>query len=179
MIVFPSRRLRCPSEIAAASAAIEERGCERDRADAQALTENGFASWHALAAAHAMSIETAIGGLPLPCDAAGARLLEGTRRFLKSDSWLQCVSLDWSLGDVFGLDGWSPLERRELLGLVPSAAFAPKVGRKLLDISAAGAEFQDPDGCLKRFRRPSLIAPDAGDAVLWWQAEALINAEAA
>lgn len=174
------RRPPCPSDVAELAAMIADRdGCDPDDAELRALAEHGLTSWHHLATAHAARIEREIGRLPPPCDAAGSRLLAGTRRLLASAAWVQCIARGWSLEDVFGLDGWSPFERRELLGLVPAAAVAPKVGRKLLAIDAAGAEFQDPAGCLTRFRRPSLVAADAGDAVLWWASEALVNAEVA
>jgi hypothetical protein len=111
--------------------------------------------------------------------AAGARLLKGTRPFLGTGQWLQCLRLGWTLADVFGVDAWSPLDRRDVLGLVPGAAFSPKSGRVLEALTNAGAVFRDPDGREIQFRRPSLHAVDAGDVVPWWRSEALINLESA
>jgi hypothetical protein len=173
-------KLPCPSDVDEAAALIAEGdGCGDAEALRRALEAAGFPSASALARAHAARIEIDLDRLPPPCDAAGDRLLRATRRFLGSPSFVACVVGGWPLSDIFGVDEWSPLARPDVLGLVPAAALAPKAGRKLEAVTAAGASFRDPGGRAVSFRRPSLFAADAASAVLWWRCAALQNAEAA
>jgi hypothetical protein len=127
----------------------------------------------------AAMVRLALDLVPGPVDATGARLLTASRRFLLSPWWPQCLAAGWTIADVFGCDELRPLERSELLGLVPRVAIAPKAGRRLVAVTDAGATFLDPDGREIDFRRPSLDVAAARFAVCWWSSPALVNSEVA
>jgi hypothetical protein len=80
---------------------------------------------------------------------------------------------------VFGVAEWTPPQRRDVLGLVPALAFAPKRGRRIEAVTATDATLRDIDGRSITFRRPSLNATHLVDVVPWWESPALINCEAA
>jgi hypothetical protein len=170
----------CAADVFEASAAISEcNGLDYTQADFATLSEVGFASWTDLAAAHANQVSTSLDRLPAPCDAASKRLLDITRWLLSSASWVACIENGWPLGDLFGCAEWTPQQRRDVLGLVPALAFAPKRGRRIEDVTATDATLRDPDGRSITFGRPSLHAPNLADVVLWWESPVLINREAA
>ena len=105
--------LPCPSDLVERAAMIEEGdGIDREAAERRALTEHGFASWSALALAHADRITIELDRLPPPCDATGARLLAGTLKLITGPHWLACVAAGWPVCDVFGVDPWAPIARQ-------------------------------------------------------------------
>lgn len=170
--------LPCPSELIERAALIEEGDrLDREAAERRALTEHGFASWSALALAHADRITIELERLPPPCEATGARLLAGTLKLITGPHWLACVAAGWPVCDVFGVDPWAPHDRPEVLGLVPRVAFHPQPGRRLQRITDTGAEFTDRDGRGSTFYRPSLAGH--ASAVKWWNASAIVSDEAA
>jgi hypothetical protein len=124
-------------------------------------------------------VTVALDLLPAPTTDGGVRLLKATRRFIASPLLAEAVAADWPIDDLFGVHEYRPLDRRDLAGLLPTVALAPKRGRKLVEIDATGATFRDLDGRTVRFRRPSLEAPphDLGSVVDWWTCPALVNLE--
>lgn len=176
----PAISLPDPSEVFEAVSLLMDAGdIDRETAAAAVLGRAGFASWSALADAHAARIAVELDRLPAAHDATGARMIAGTRRFLTGPHWSRCVSYGWTVCDVFGVSEWSPGDRRDILGLVPVVAFAPRRGRRLEVIHETGATFHDPDGTEARFTRPSLDAASVADAVPWWRCDALMSSEAA
>jgi len=170
----------CPAIVFEASAAISEGNrLDHPQSDLTAISTFGFASWDALASAHAERIKAALDQIPAPCDAIGKRLLDLTRWFLGTASWVAAIENGWPLSDVFGVAEWTPQQRRDVLGLVPTLALSPKRGRKIEAVSAIDATLRDPDGRSITFRRPSLNAADLTEVVSWWESPVLINREAA
>jgi len=180
MRVSPPKLPPDPADIAEAIAVlIEADTIATDDAVTAVLGRYGFSSWSALADAHAARIMVELDRLPAAHDATGARLIAGTRRFLTGPHWSRCISYGWTVCDVFGVCEWSPCEHRDIRGLVPVVAFAPRRGRRLEVIHATGAMFRDPDGAEAHFTRPSLHFASVADALPWWRCDALMSAEAA
>lgn len=166
--------LPCPADVIERAALIEEGdGAEREAAELRALAEHGLPSWSALALAKAERIREALDRLPHAVDETGLRLLAASYGILEGSHWRAAVSAGWPLSDLFGVDAWSPHDRRELLGLVPRVAFHPRKGRRLCRILEAGAEFQEPDGRLVLYERPSLNV-DVSAVCLWWESPAIV-----
>jgi hypothetical protein len=150
--------------------------CDRNAADHRALAEAGYGSWQAFGDAHHMPIAAALNALPPPTDLNGRRLIAETRGFLGSNLFPQALKCGWTLGELFGVDALSPLERPEQWGLIVGLALAPKPGDVIEHLDAEHAVIRYRVGSLsKEARRIEWRFVPADSSVPWWKCSALVS----
>jgi hypothetical protein len=164
--------LPCPSSVLERAAIIQEGdGCDRATADARALAEFRFGSWHELSDAHRARIIAVVEGMPPPANDDGRKLMRFTRSFVDTDPWRQAVAMGWPMVELFGINPHAPLVRPEGWGLVVWMALGRVAGGRL-EIAEDRATVHRPNGSTLAHYRG---APALDASVLWWQCNQIIG----
>jgi len=157
--------------LAERTAILEADGVSREEAEALALTEAGFPSWHLYAVSLAAQLKAKIEEAQAPSAGPLVRywqvLVRHSLSFLASPWWPLACRHGWALAEVFGIDCDAPLVRIDAWGLAIAPALSCLPPTRLIELNCEEAVFATPSGGRLSWPRFRGLQPD--QAIPWWE----------